>query len=127
MSGVAVGVAAVGAIGGAVAANQNNKAAEGMFNSQMGLMQQNVNSINAFNQGQQQLYGPLEQQLVQQASSSEPLFFGPMSGQINANFDAGQRNLQTQMAQRGLQGSGLEAGGASGMELGRVGALDTAF
>lgn len=127
MSGAMVGAAAITAVAGGVEANQNSKKAEGLMNQQMGLQQQNVNSVQQFQQGQQQTYGPLEQQLVQQASSDQPLFFGAMKGAVNQNFDQGQRNLQTQMAQRGMAGSGLAAGGATGMELGRSGALDTAF
>ena len=121
---IAVGT---GAVINAVSSAQNSKRAEGEFNTQMGLQQQNVDSAKQFQQQQDQMYGPLNQQMIQQASSDQPLFYGPMQGQINQSFDQGQRNLTSQMAQRGMAGSGLAAGGATNMEIGRSGALDTAF
>lgn len=80
-----------------------------------------------FLEQQQGLYGPLEQQLVDQARSPLPLFYGPLSGQVQRSYDASGRNLATQFAQRGLSGSNLQGATLQGLELGRAGALSTAF
>jgi len=79
-------------------------------------------------QGQQAgLYGPLENKLVQEASSDQPLWYGQMAGQVNQQYDAGQRNVAAQMASRGLGGSALQGATTAGMEMGRAGALSQAF
>jgi len=122
-----VGAAAITTVGGAIAANSANKSAENAGNNANNLYQSNISRLTNFDQSQQQLYGPLEQNLVQQASSNQPMYYGQMSGQINAGVNAGERGLDTQMASRGMTGSGLQAGGIQGMEMGRQGTLANAF
>lgn len=119
------GAAAGGVIGGAMGyfgADKSNPQAQ-----QEQAYRQDLANREAFQKQQQGLYGPLEQSLVQQASSTQPLFYGQMSGAINQNFDQAQRNAASQMAARGMSGSGLQGAGIQGMEMGRAGALSQAF
>lgn len=122
-----IGAAAITVIGGAISANQSNKKAGEAEDKASALYQGNLNRLTEFDREQQKLYGPIEKNLVQQASSDQPLYYGQMSGAINAGTNAGERNLDTALAARGMTGSGLQAGGLQGMEMGRQGNLASAF
>lgn len=104
--------------------NQNAKEAQ----AQQAQQYQNDLAMRLGLQGQQdRLYGPLENRLVQEASSDQPLYYGQMAGGINRNYDAAQRNLASQMAARGMGGSALQGASTAGMEMGRSGQLAQAF
>jgi len=121
----AVGVAT--AAYGAYSANQNSKKAGAAMGAQQDAANANLAMEQQYRQQQEQRYGPLMDQYAQQASGGGPLDYGLMSGQIQGNFDQAQRNLATQMAARGLSGSGLAAGATGGMEIGRANALSGAY
>lgn len=123
MTWVAVGTAAVGIVSGISSSNQQSKAMQ----AQQQAAQQQLQLEQQFMQQQNQLYGPLMQQYVQQASGGAPLDYGLISGGIQGGYDAAQRNLQSQLASRGLSASGLAGAGATGLEIGRAGALSQAF
>lgn len=123
MVGAAVGSALAGGYS-AYRSNQNAKEAQ----AQQAQQYQNDLAIRLGLQGQQDgLYGPLENRLVQEASSDQPLYYGQMAGGINRNYDAAQRNLASQMAARGMGGSALQGASTAGMEMGRSGQLAQAF
>lgn len=124
---VATAVTAATAVYGAYNASQNAKQQSSAMAQQQNAADAQLQNDLAFRQQQQQLYGPLEQQMVQQASGTTPLDYGLMSGQIQQSYDAAQRGLQQQMAARGLSASGLSGGGALGLEMGRANALSSAF
>lgn len=115
------------AIYGAINANQ----AAGQQSSAMALQQQAAQQQLALEQQfmrqQQGLYGPLERQLVQQASSTQPLDYGMLAGNIQNQYGAAGRDLQASLASRGLSGSGLATGATTGLEIGRANALASAF
>jgi len=123
MTWVAVGTMVVGAY----SAYANNKAAGKAGDQQQAMYQRDLDSREAFQRQQQQLYGPLEQKMIEQASSDQPLYYGQMSGAIQGNYDQAQRGLNTQMAMRGMSGSGLQGAQSTGLEMGRAGALSGAF
>jgi len=123
MTWVAVGSMVVGAYN----ANQSGKAAGKATDQQNAMYQQDLASRQAFQAQQQQMYGPLEQKMIEQASSDQPLYYGQMSGAIQGNYDQAQRGLNTQMAMRGMSGSGLQGAQSTGLEMGRAGALSGAF
>ena len=123
MTWLAVGTMVVGAYN----ANQSGKAAGKAADQQSAMYQQDLASRQAFQNQQQQMYGPLEQKMVEMASSNQPLYYGQMSGAIQGNYDQAQRGLNTQMAMRGMSGSGLQGAQSTGLEMGRAGALSGAF
>lgn len=95
------------------------------------LQKSSLQADQAFRQQQyddyKQRFGPLEEQLVQQASSEQPLNLGPNWARIQANFDQAGRNREATLARSGMLGSGLDAGSASALESGRAFALSDAF
>lgn len=123
----AVAVAGASAVYGAYSAN---KASQQQSHA-MDMQQQAANAQLAleqqFMQQQQGLYGPLERQLVQQASSTQPLDYGVLAGNIQNQYGAAQRDLQASLASRGLSASGIAAGANTGLEIGRANALSAAF
>lgn len=123
-----VGAAAgVGAVGSIYSGIQNSNNASKAMNMQQAALQQNLDLQRQFMAQQQATYGPLQKQLIQMATSDQPLDYGLNSGAIQTNADAAERNLAQQMAMRGLSGSGVQAAGATGLELGRANALSQAF
>lgn len=120
-------ISAVGTAYGAYSANQANKKAGDFANMQEDAYRRDLALRQGFMDERRGLYGPLEQSLVQQAASPLPLFYGQMEGPINQNFNAADRGLSSTMAQRGLAGSPVEAATRGGLQLGRAGALATAF
>lgn len=122
-----VAVAAIGTAYSIYAGQQAAKRQSQAMNAQQGAANQQLALEQQFAGQQQGLYGPLEQQMVQQASSSQPLDYGQISGQIQGGYDTAQRNLSEQLASRGLGSSGLAGAGATGLEIGRANSLSTAF
>ncbi len=70
-------------------------------------------------------YGPLEQELLQKASSEGPLNLGPTWAKIQGNFDQAARNNEASMARKGMLGSGLDQNNT--LESGRAFALSDAY
>ncbi len=76
---------------------------------------------------QQNLYGPIQQRLTQEAANPSPLDYGQNAAQVNQTTAGAERNLDAQMAARGMTGSGLQASGLQGLEMNRVGSLSSMF
>lgn len=121
----AVGVAT--AAYGAYSANQNAKAQSAAMGQQQNAANANLALEQQYMHDQEKRYGPLMDEYVQQASGGSPLDYGLESGAIQGNYDQAQRNLQGQLAARGLSASGLASAGATGLEIGRASALGGAF
>ena len=119
----AIGGAALGFIGGEKASEQ----AQAMEDQQAAALKADQQARQTYLAQQQNAFGPIQQQLTQEAASPLPLNYGAMSGQINQNYDTAQRNAAAQMASRGMSGSGLQGGQIQGLEMGRAGALAGAF
>lgn len=68
-------------------------------------------------------YGPLEQQLLGQAMSSEPLGYDALSGQIQQQYADALRNMMSM----GYQGGGLQGGAARQAQFGLATALPQAY
>lgn len=95
----------------------------------MDLQKSSLQADQAFRQQQyddyKKTFGPLEEQLIQQASSEQPLNLGPTWARIQANFDQAGRNNEASLARKGMLGSGLDTHNA--LESGRAFALSDAF
>lgn len=95
----------------------------------MDLQKSALQADQAFRQQQyddyKKTYGPLEEQLVRQASSEQPLNLGPNWARIQQNFDQAGRNNEASLARKGQLGSGLDT--HSALESGRAFALSDAF
>jgi hypothetical protein len=76
---------------------------------------------------QQAIYGPIQQQMAQEAANPMPLNYGANLGNINRQTQMAGQALDANMAKRGMTGSGLQAAGMQGLEVGRVGELSSAF
>lgn len=78
----------------------------------MDLQRSSIQADQAFRQQQYDDYkknfGPLEQELIQKASSEQPLNLGPNWARIQSNFDTAGRNNETSLARKGALGSGLD-------------------
>jgi hypothetical protein len=98
-------------------------------NRAMDLQQSALAADQAFRQqlyaDYQKNYGPLEQKLIQEASSEQPLNLGPNWARIQSNFDTAARNNETSLARKGMLGSGLDVN--NNLESNRAYALDNAF
>jgi hypothetical protein len=70
-------------------------------------------------------YGPLEKDLVNQASSDQPLNYAPVASKIQANFDTAGRNQEAALARSGNLGGGYQRN--SNLEMGRATALSDAY
>ena len=124
---MATGVAVAGLLGGGYSAYESSRKASQNQRAQEQQYQSDLAMRLGLQAQQTGLYGPLENKLVQEASSDQPLWYGQMAGQVNQQYDAGQRNVAAQMASRGLGGSALQGATTAGMEMGRAGALSQAF
>jgi hypothetical protein len=93
------------------------------------LQQSAIQNDQAFRQ--QQLdqwnaqYGPIQNALVKQASSEQPLNLGPTWANIQSNFDQGGRNNEARLSHSGMLGSSIDKN--STLENGRVLSLSDAF
>jgi hypothetical protein len=121
----AAAVEGAGVLISAYSASQASKAQS----RAMDLQQSALAADQAFRQQQyadyQKNYGPLEQKLIQQASSEQPLNLGPNWSRIQSNFDTAGRNNETSLARKGMLGSGLDVN--NNLESGRAYALSNAF
>lgn len=127
MSGVMMGAAAVGTAGSLYGANKASKAQS----SAMGQQQQAAQQDLAFRQGMYNrylgLYGPIEQQLSEQAQSSQPLNYEQNQAQIKQQYGNALRNISTNMGMRGIAGSGLDVGAMRGAALGQASDLSNTY
>lgn len=77
------------------------------------LQQSSIQADQAFRQQQyddyKKTYGPMEQEMLQKATSEQPLNLGPNWARIQANFDQAGRNNEASMARKGMLGSGLDS------------------
>lgn len=77
------------------------------------LQQSSIQADQAFRQQQyddyKKNYGPMEQELLQKASSEQPLNLGPNWARIQANFDTAGRNNEASLARKGMLGSGIDS------------------
>ena len=125
MSWVSVAVAGAGVLTSAYSSNQAASAQQRAMSIQQSALAQD----QAFRQQQyadyQRMYGPMEQQLVQQASSEQPLNLGPTWGRIQQNFDQAGRNNTVNLARSGMLGSGLDT--HNNLENARAYTLSDAF
>lgn len=122
-----VAVAVVSAAASMYSANKNAQAQSAAMGQQQGAANSQLALQQGFMDQQNSMYGPLMSQYVHEASGDKPLDYGLMSGQIQGGYDAAQRNLQGMLAARGMSASGLGGAGATGLEIGRAGALANAF
>jgi len=119
--------AAIGGVAGLFGGISNaNKADDAKF-AQIQALQADQIKRDQFASQEKNAFDPMRQRLLDEAANPNPLNYGPMAGAINQNYDAAQRNSATQMAQRGMTGSGLQGGQIQGLEMGRAGALAGAF
>jgi hypothetical protein len=77
--------------------------------------------LDAYNQK----FGPMEAQLLKEASSEQPMNLGPTWAKIQANFDQAGRNNEVSLARKGMLGSGIDRNNT--LETGRAMALSDAF
>jgi len=82
---------------------------------------------DAFSAQQAQVYQPIETQMAHEAASPLPMNYGANLGAINTQAQQSQQRLGGQMAKMGMVGSGAQAAGQQGIEMGRVGELSSAF
>jgi hypothetical protein len=73
------------------------------------------------------VYGPIETQMAHEAANPSPMNYGANLGAINQQTQQAQQRLGGQMARSGMVGSGAQAAGQQGIEMGRVGELSQAF
>ena len=130
MSGVmtAAGItASVGAGASLYGASKSSKAAGSAMDQQKQLAEADM----AFRQQQYNrylgLYGPIEQNLVNKAQSSQPLDYDRMAAQIKQNTAGALRNETNMMGMRGIAGSGLDIGAMRGAALGQASELTGAY
>ncbi len=120
--------AAAAGAGVLISAWSANNAAKGQQRA-LDLQQSALASDQAFRQQQyadyQRMYGPLEQQLIQQASSEQPLNLGPNWARIQSNFDQAGRNNTVNLSRNGMLGSGLDT--HNNLENARAYTLSDAF
>ena len=121
--GMGLGSALEGTIGGIQSGNQ----AQSYERQQQAALQADAAARQQFLQRENTLYGPMRQQMFQEAASPYPLNYGPAAGNINAQTLGAQQRMSGVMASHGMGGSGLEAAGLQGLETGRVGELSQAF
>ena len=121
----AAAVAGAGVLTSAYSAHQAGKRQDKAMKLQKGAM----DADQAFRQQMwddyKENYGPLEQELLQKASSEGPLNLGPTWAKIQGNFDQAARNNEASMARKGMLGSGLDQNNT--LESGRAFALSDAF
>jgi hypothetical protein len=126
-AGATVGAAAIGTIGSLYGANKNAKAASSAMSQQQQMAQQQL----AFQQQQYNrylgLYGGTEQNLANQANSTQPLDYEQNYAAIKGNYGDALRNISSSMAMRGIAGSGLDVGAERGAAMGQANALSGAF
>lgn len=125
MAWVSTAIAGAGVLMSAYSSHQAGQAQQRAADLQRSAIQ----SDQAFRQQQyddyKQTYGPLEQQLVQQASSESPLNLGPNWARIQSNFDQAGRNNEASLARKGMLGSGIDT--HNNLEGTRAYALSDAF
>lgn len=77
------------------------------------LQQSSIQADQAFRQQQyddyKKNYGPMEQEMLQKATSEQPLNLGPNWARIQANFDTAGRNNEAGLARKGMLGSGIDS------------------
>ncbi len=126
MSGV-ITAAGIGTAGSLYGANKASKAQSGAMEQQKQMAQQDL----AFRQGMYNRYlglmGPVEEQLAQQARSTQPLDYEQNQAQIKQQYANALRNINTSMGMRGIAGSGLDVGAMRGAALGQAGDLSQAY
>jgi len=127
MTWVAVGVGAVTLVGGMVQGNQASKKQKGAMNDQMAMQQADLDFRMRQYEEEKAFTDPLRNQLREQALADGPLDYGPMRDQISQQYGMAQRNMTAAMAQRGLSGSGVDAGATRGMLLSQAGDLSRAY
>jgi hypothetical protein len=120
-------VAWVAALYGAYQAYENNREAGKKADQQQQVYGRDLSMRQNLSDQEKQLYGPLESNLLSQASSNEPMYYGQTSGQINKQFGEARRNLASQEAVKGMTSSNLNGATGTGLELSRMGALGSAF
>jgi gas vesicle protein len=117
----------VGAVGSLMGASKSSKAQQDAMSQQQQMAQQDL----AFRQGMYNRYlglmGPIEQQLAQEAQSTQPLDYEQNQAQIKEQYANALRNISTNMGMRGIAGSGLDVGAMRGAALGQAGALSNAY
>lgn len=119
----AVAGGVIGATGSLMGASKSSKAQKDAMEQQKQMAQQDL----AFRQGMYNRYlgmmGPVEEQLAQQARSTQPLNYEQNQAQIKQQYANALRNISANMGMRGIAGSGLDVGAMRGAALGQAGAL----
>ncbi len=126
MSGV-ITAAGIGTVGSLYGANKASKAQSSAMEQQKQMAQQDL----AFRQGMYNRYlglmGPVEEQLAQQARSTQPLNYEQNQAQIKQQYANALRNINANMGMRGIAGSGLDVGAMRGAALGQAGELSNTY
>lgn len=120
--GAAVG-GVIGLAGGIMSGNKES----GYEQQQKAALAADQAKRDAFAAQQAQVYQPIETQMAHEAASPLPMNYGANLGAINTQAQQSQQRLGGQMAKMGMVGSGAQAAGQQGIEMGRVGELSSAF
>lgn len=126
-AGASLGMGLGSAVEGAIGGIQSSNSAKSYEEQQQAALQADNAARSQFMNRENALYGPMRQQMFQEAASPYPLNYGPTMGNINTQALGAQQRLAGNMASRGMGGSGLEASGLQGIETSRVGELSKAF
>ncbi len=117
----------VGAGASLYSSSQASKGQANSLNSQEGLTSADLEFREKTYEDQKDFAKPIADELQAQALQPGPLDYGPARDQINDQFASAGRTMETQMAQRGLTGSEVDAGATRAMILKKAGALTTAY
>jgi hypothetical protein len=109
LGGYIVGSAIIGAGAGMASSSKASSAADRASQSQLKAAQQDLAFRQQMYQDAQAKYGPLEQQLLGQANSSQPLGYEMLSGQMQQQYADALRRI----GEQGNIGMGGLAGGAA--------------
>ena len=134
LSGIAAGAsvggpwgAAVGGLMGLAGGIMGGKKESAYEEQQKAALAADQAKRDQFAAQQAAVYGPIQKQLGEEAANPTPMNYGANLGAINTQAQQAQQRLGGQMAKEGMIGSGAQAAGQQGIEMGRVGELSQAF
>jgi len=121
------GSAVVGAGASLMSADKNSSAQENATAQQVAMQRQQLDFQKQQYNRYLGLFGGTEQNLANQANSSQPLFYDQNAAAIKSNYGNTLRNVNQSMGMRGMAGSGIDAGALRGAASGQAGALSSAY
>ena len=123
LGGYIIGSAVIGAGASMAGSSKAARAQEEAMQAQQQAAQQDLQFRQQMYADAQAKYGPLEQQLLGQATSDRPLGYDMLSGQIQQQYADALRNLSAM----GYQGGGLAGGAGRQAQFGLATALPQAY